>query len=358
MINLSVVVPTYNEAENISSLIEGLQEVLCSLRYEIIIVDDNSPDGTANIVQELASKFKGITCIKRIDKRGLSSAVIEGIGKARGEYIVVMDADLQHDHRIIPQMLRRCQKEELDLVVGSRYIEGGELGQFGRVRSFISGFATTVANSVVGLKLKDPLSGFFLLRKSYIVPNVDKLSGKGFKILLDIILSSTKPPKVVEIPFVFGVRTGGKSKLSPLVAMEFFILLFEKRFKIRLPLDLVSYMLVGLSGVIVHLVLLSILISIVHLAFPTAQFFAALGAIASNFFLNNKFTFFQTARYGRRMFRALLHFYVLCLVGLMINLMISSNLYAAGFPWPLAGFIGTIISAFWNYLSAKLIVWR
>lgn len=356
--DISIIIPTFNEAENIPILINRLQEVLLRMDYEVIVVDDNSPDGTAAVVKDLAKGAKNISCIERVGRKGLSSAVIEGIRSSKGEFLVIMDADLQHDERIIPEMFNVCSRDTLDLVVGSRYAAGGDVGQFGKFRSRISSMATALSSKVIGVKIKDPLSGFFIVRKSFVLPLLEKLSGKGFKILLDIVLTAEKAPKIEEVPFVFGVRNAGKSKLSPVVALEFLILLIEKKFLIPLPLDFVSYMLVGLFGVLVHLAVLSLSLWVFALEFGPAQFFATLSAIASNFFLNNRYTFFQKSIVGRKMIRALFHFYFLCLIGLMINLAISSNIYAYGWPWYLAGFVGTLISAFWNYMSSKLVVWR
>lgn len=355
---LSIVIPTFNEAGNISVLINRLKELLSALDLEIIVVDDNSPDGTSAIVKDLANKDCNIRCIERFGKRGLSSAVIEGIKESEGDYVVIMDADLQHDERIIPEMLQICRENNLDLVVGSRYQDGGGIGQFSKLRSKISSFATLLAGKTTRLNVKDPLSGFFLVKKSFLLPFLNRLSGKGFKILLDILLTSDTPPKISEVPFIFGKRNSGKSKLNPVVALEYLVLLTEKRYLVSLPLDFVSYMLVGLFGVFIHIFMLCLMHWGLNFAFALSQSVATLCAIGSNFFFNNKFTFFQNSREGTSVFTALFFFYILCLLGLFINLSISTNLFSHGFPWYVSGAIGMLISAVWNYMSSKLVVWR
>lgn len=353
---LSIVVPTYNESENILILIEKLTEVQTGVASEIIVVDDNSPDGTALLVERLNQS--NVRTIIRQGKRGLSSAVIEGIEQAKGEYVLVMDADLQHDEGIILQMLALLENQNLDIVVGSRYIDGGGVGEFSKLRSKVSKLATSLANKFIGLEIQDPLSGFFIVKRSYVLPILDSLSGKGFKILLDIILSSKSAPKIGEVPYVFKTRLAGKSKLNSVIVLEYLVLLLEKRFSFSVPLDFVSYMLVGLFGVFVHLAVLYGALLIFGFNFISAQLLATLAAMANNFLLNNKYTFFQSSHDGKFILIAAIKFYLLCSIGLLINLSISTNLFSYGIPWYVAGFMGTIISAIWNYMSSKLVVWR
>lgn len=225
---LTIVIPTYNERENIGPLIQSLDKVLKDCLWEVIFVDDNSPDGTAQLIQSVGQKDIRIRCLHRKERSGLSSACIDGIRESRTPYIAVMDADMQHDEHILPNMLNCLKDEQLDLVVGSRYVEGGGLGRLSGLRSLISRSATKFGQIATGIPLKDPMSGYFLLTREFFDKAFPRLNGKGFKILLDIYLSAPAPVRFKEFPYEFRPRKEGKSKLGAGVVWDYFHLIIDK----------------------------------------------------------------------------------------------------------------------------------
>src|SRR5256885_6223717 len=184
---LSVIVPTFNERDNVATLFRRLEAALAGVNWEVIFVDDNSPDGTWDVVRALARQDPRVRCIRRIGRRGLSGACIEGILASSAPYAAVIDADLQHDERQLPKMLALLQGGEADLVVGSRYIAGGSAESFNKQRAGISALATEVAKRVLRVKIADPMSGFFMIRRDRFEQLAPELSTQGFKILLDIV---------------------------------------------------------------------------------------------------------------------------------------------------------------------------
>jgi dolichol-phosphate mannosyltransferase len=216
---LSIVSPTYNEADNLEPLVKELAAALAGSDYEIVIVDDDSPDLTWKRAEELARCFPQVRSLRRTQNRGLSSAVIEGFNVARGEMVACMDADLQHDPVILPWMLKELD-QGADLVVGSRYVEGGGTGEWSWQRWISSWAATKLARILLHVNLKDPMSGFFLMRRSDFLKVRDRLDAKGFKILLEIV-ARLQPKRIVEVPYTFRNRRVGKSKLSRTVVLQY-----------------------------------------------------------------------------------------------------------------------------------------
>ena len=204
---LSVIVPTYNESENVPLLVAKLGVALAGIDWEVIFVDDDSRDGTAKVARGLAQGSGGkVRVVQRIGRRGLSSACVEGALASSAPYIAVMDGDLQHDERLLPRMLEALKKDGNEIVVGSRFVPGGDVGEFAANRIKISKAGAQLARLVVKQDLSDPMSGFFMLRRDVFERVVRRLSAKGFKILLDIFASSPTPLKAVELPFTFGSR--------------------------------------------------------------------------------------------------------------------------------------------------------
>src|SRR6201987_671613 len=218
---LSVVVPTFNERDNVPKLYRKLEATLGGVAWEVVFVDDNSPDGTWEVVRDLAQQDGRFRLIRRIGRRGLSGACIEGILASSAPYAAVMDADLQHDETQLPKMLSVLQQGDADLVVGSRYIEGGSADSFDWHRAGASVLATEVAKRVLGIRIADPMSGFFMVRRDRFEELAPKLSTQGFKILLDIVATAHGELKTVEGPFSFGARLHGESKLDSMVALDF-----------------------------------------------------------------------------------------------------------------------------------------
>ena len=206
---LSVVVPTFNERDNVTVLYRRLEATLAGIAWEVVFVDDNSPDGTWDVVRGLARQDTRVRCIRRIGRRGLSGACIEGILASSAPCAAVIDADLQHDETQLPKMLALLKSGDLDLVVGSRYIEGGSADSFDRKRAGFSALATEVAKRVLRVKIADPMSGFFMIRRECFEQVAPQLSTQGFKILLDIVATARGNLRAVEIPYTFGSRLHG-----------------------------------------------------------------------------------------------------------------------------------------------------
>ncbi len=216
---LTIVAPTYNEAENLVQLVDEVGKALVGVDYELMIADDDSPDLTWARAEEIGKQNPRVRCLRRVENRGLGHAVIDGFTHAAGEVLACMDADLQHDPAILPQMLHELEAGS-DLVVGSRYVSGGGTGEWNRLRRLESWLATKLAQVVLGVKLKDPMSGYFMLRRRDFESVCARLNGDGFKILLEIV-ARLKPRQVTEIPYIFRARTAGESKLSSRVVVAY-----------------------------------------------------------------------------------------------------------------------------------------
>jgi len=218
---LSVVIPTFNERQNIREIVSRLDRTLAGIAWEAIFVDDNSPDGTAVEVKNVAADDRRIRCLKRLGRRGLAGACIEGMLASSAPYVAVMDADLQHDERILPDMLAALSTDKADLVVGSRYVSGGSADGLAPSRAKISRTATGLARKMLGVDISDPMSGFFMLRRDKLDNIADQLSTIGFKILLDILMTDQEHLRVIEIPYEFRERAFGESKFDAQVGLEF-----------------------------------------------------------------------------------------------------------------------------------------
>src|SRR5512141_2089408 len=288
---LSVVVPTFNERDNVTTLFRRLEAALAGKAWEVIFVDDNSPDATWRVVRALAREDSRVRCIRRIGRRGLSGACIEGILASSAPCAAVIDADLQHDETQLPKMLALLQGGEFDLVVGSRYIEGGSADSFNRQRAGASQFATEVARRVLRVRIADPMSGFFMIRRDRFEQLAPQLSTQGFKILLDIVATARGELRIREIPYTFGSRLHGESKLDSMVALDFLGLVLAKLTHDVVSLRFLLFAMVGSIGLLVHFAALFVALEAFDLPFPNAQGAAALSAMTSNFILNNFLTY-------------------------------------------------------------------
>jgi dolichol-phosphate mannosyltransferase len=356
---LTVVVPCYNERPNVAPLIARLDATLHGIAWEVVYVDDNSPDGTAAEVRRIAQTDPRVRCIRRIGRRGLASAVIEGALSSSAQFVAVIDGDLQHDETKLPDMLAALRTGQYDLAVGSRHIEGGDAaGLANRWRQILSDGGIRLAQAFLPVRLTDPMSGFFMLPRPLFETLAANLTGQGFKILLDLALSSPAPLRVVEIPCVFHERVAGESKLDALVLMQFAGLLLDKVFGGLLPLRFISFGLVGAVGVLVHLVVLTLVLKFVGLQFETAQAIATVVAMVFNFQLNNDITYRDQRLRGPRLWRGLLLFIVVCGFGAVANIGIANTLYETHTNWSIAGAIGAVIGVVWNYAVSATLVWR
>jgi dolichol-phosphate mannosyltransferase len=355
---LSVVVPTFNERDNVAKLFRRLEEALAATAWEVIFVDDNSPDGTWDVVRDLARQDGRVRCIRRIGRRGLSGACIEGILASSAPCAAVIDADLQHDETQLPKMLSLLQGGDFDLVVGSRYIEGGSADGFNRQRAGGSAFATEIARRMLKVKVADPMSGFFMIRRDRFEQLAPQLSTQGFKILLDVIATARGTLRVKEIPYRFGSRQHGESKLDSMVVLDFLGLVLAKLTNDAVSLRFLLFAMVGSIGVVVHFAGLYLALSGFDLPFAAAQGFGAFSAMTSNFLLNNFLTYRDQRLKGWAILPGLVLFYLVCSVGLAANVGVAFSVYSERPIWWLAGAAGALMGVVWNYAMSGLLVWR
>jgi dolichol-phosphate mannosyltransferase len=356
---LSVIVPSYNERPNVAPMIEKLDAALRGIDWEVIYVDDNSPDGTAAEVRRIAGMDPRVRCIRRVGRRGLASAVIEGALSSSATYVAVIDGDLQQDETRLPVMLAELRSGQYDLAVASRYVEGGNTeGLATQWRHLLSDGGIWLAHQVLPVKLADPMSGFFMLPRTLFEQLAPQLTGQGFKILLDLVLSAPVPLRVKEVPAGFHERVAGESKLDALVVLQFGGLLLDKTFAGYLPLRFASFAAVGAVGVMVHLSVLVVLRDLTLLNFGGEQTIATLVAMVFNFELNNAVTYADQRLRGPRLWRGLLLFMAVCGVGAVANIGIARALYNSNTTWSVAGSMGAIIGVVWNYAVSATLVWR
>jgi dolichol-phosphate mannosyltransferase len=356
---LSVIVPSYNERPNVAPMIAKLDAALAGIAWEVIYVDDNSPDGTTQEVRRIAQQDRRVRCIRRVGRRGLASAVIEGALSSSADYIAVIDGDLQHDETRLPVMLTALQSGGYDLAVASRYVAGGDSsGLSSRWRHMLSDGGIFLAQAFLPVRLTDPMSGFFMLPRPLFEELARGLNGQGFKILLDLVLSAHAPLRVLEVPARFRQRTAGESKMDALVMIQFAGLLVDKVFGGLLPLRFFSFALVGALGVVVHLCALAVLRESTLLGFETEQTMATVVAMVFNFQLNNVITYRDQRLKGPRLWRGLLLFMLVCGFGAIANVGIAQVLYERHTTWTVAGGIGAMIGVVWNYAVSSTLVWR
>lgn len=360
---LSVIVPTFNERDNIGPLVDKLAVALEGIAYEIIVVDDDSPDGTAEAVKALAATHPELRCLHRVGRRGLSSACIEGMGASAARYVAVIDADHQHDETILPAMLERL-RHGADIAVGTRYGgEGSSQAGFTASRQAASTVATRLAGLLTGRQLTDPMSGFFMLPRALFTALAPRLSREGFKILLDIIVAARKPlgrqPEIAEIPYDFRARHAGESKMSALIGVQFLGLIVSRLSMGILPATFLLFSLVGATGVIVHMSVLTFAFETLNFNFANAQLVATLIAMTTNFLLNNELTYADKKLRGRSFWLGLLSFYIVCSFGTLANVSVASIIYESHLMnFFLAGVSGAVMSVVFNYAVTRVFTWR
>ena len=353
---LTVVVPTFNEAENLVPLVERVSEAMAGVAWEILFVDDDSADGTSAIAKTLAASDPRIRCIRRVGRRGLAGAVVEGALASAAPWIAVIDGDLQHDETLLPQMLGVLRRGEIDVVIGSRYLPSGlkVVAALRGRRRWGSRLANWLGQKVLAVELTDPVSGFFMMRRELIERVAGKLSPGGFKVLFDILASQPQPPRCVELPYEFRPRHAGHSKLDHGVVAHFLSLLASKVTGEVLSPRAIMFGLVGASGVAVHVAVLRLAL---QLGFGRAQFLAAAVAMTSNYLINNTVTYRDRRKRGWGLVLGYLKFCALCSVGLAANVAVASLMQERLGVWWAAGLTGAAVGAAWNYLTTTLAVW-
>jgi dolichol-phosphate mannosyltransferase len=355
---LSIIVPTFNERENVPVLVERLRDVLRNQNWEVIFVDDSSPDVTADVVRAIAQQDSRVRCVQRIGRRGLSSACIEGMLASSATYLAIMDADLQHDESLLARMLTALKSEDLDAVVGSRYVDGGGIGNWNKPRLSISRFATRLSRLVVKATLSDPMSGFFMIQRRTLNGAVQNLSAIGSKILVDLFASSPRALRFRELPYEFRARQAGESKLDTQVVWDYVMLLLDKLVGKYVPVRFLSFALIGGSGVFVHLAIVAVLFRGLDTSFVASQSAATLVAMVYNFALNNLLTYRDRRLRGWRWVGGLISFVFACSVGAFANVGVSAYVFAQNSKWALAALAGVLVSAVWNYAVTAVYTWN
>jgi dolichol-phosphate mannosyltransferase len=355
--SLTVVVPCFNERDNVGPMVAALDRALAGQAWEVVFVDDDSPDGTAAAARALAQTDPRVRCIRRVGRRGLSSAVIEGALSSSADYVAVIDGDMQHDETRLPLMMAALAGGA-DLAVGSRHVEGGDnTGLASPMRERLSNAGIRIARAVTRTNLSDPMSGFFMLRRSRFEALAARLTGQGFKILLDLVLASPVPLKIVEIPYKFRPRAAGESKLDALVLAQFAGLLIDKALRGTVPLRFITFALVGAFGVLINLAVLE-LARAAGMEFSGAQTLGTIIAMVANFWLNNQLTYRAQRLKGQRIWRGLVLFLLVCGLGAIANIGIARALYAENGSDIFSGAAGAAVGVVWNYAVSATLVWR
>ena len=367
-LQLAIVLPTFNERGNLRSLVDLLDAALGDVAWEAIVVDDNSPDGTADEARAISLSDPRVRVIQRIGRRGLASAAIEGMCATAAPVVAVMDADHQHDPALLPQMLDAVQSGDYDLSYASRFAEGARTAAWGRPdRVKASGFANSLARKVTGVELSDPMSGYFMLRADILRADAHRLSGVGFKILLDILATVDQPLRVKEFPLHFAARAQGESKLDRTVVFEFLVGLYDKWLGRIIPTRFALFGTIGAAGVVVHMAVLASFLGLFArplvfggwiTAFDIGQTVAALVAMSFNFALNNTLTYADKRLVGfTQLAKGWARFALTCSVGLLANVGVAGLLLRFGFhPYP-AAIIGIAVGSVWNFALSSRFVW-
>ena len=360
LLELAVVIPVFDERDNVATMVARLDAALAGRRWEAIFVDDDSPDGTADAIRDLARVDTRLRVIQRIGRRGLSSACIEGMCATAAPLVAVIDGDGQHDETILPKMLDAFAADaRLDVAIGSRFVDGGGTGEWDKDRVAKSAFATKLSRRVLEADLSDPMSGFFMARTDVVRSLVPGLSGIGFKILLDIMTAAPRPLHFVEIPYVFRTRSEGESKLDHVVAMEYLIALYDRMFGRIVPVRFALFSAIGGLGVGVHMAILSLVYVALGASFITGSIVATLGALTFNFFLNNALTYRDRRLKGpRALLLGWLSFALVCGVGLIANVGVAAYLHELQAAyWALSAIAGILVGAVWNFALSSRFTW-
>ncbi|HUG97812.1 MAG TPA: glycosyltransferase family 2 protein [Gammaproteobacteria bacterium] len=356
MPELTVVVPAFRERENIPALLCALEQALEGRDWETIVVVDDALDGSEQLVRERAQHDPRVRCIHRIGRRGLASACIEGMLASSAPFLAVIDADLQHDETLVPGLVDTARQTGADIVVASRYMEGASAGDLAPHRVRISRLASALSR-VLCKGLTDPMSGFFVVRRSFLERVVRRLYGRGFKILLDLIAAARGEVRLVELPYRMRSRQHGESKLGARVIAEFFMLILYHLTGRLLPARFFLFGAVGATGVAVHVAVLTVAFGATEGRFLASQALATLVAMTSNFFLNNMFTYSDQRLRGTGLWRGLVSFYVACGIGALINIAVAQWLFSQSVVYWAAGLAGASIAAVWNFFTTASITW-
>jgi dolichol-phosphate mannosyltransferase len=341
---LTVVVPTYEERDNIEVLIERLRVALGGISWRVIVVDDDSPDGTADAVKRLAAFDDRVQCLRRVGRRGLSGAVIEGILASASPFVAVIDGDLQHDETRLPLLLGPL-RSGADVAVGTRFASADGLATgLSPIRLIGSRTATWAAKRVLRADISDPVSGFFAVRREIVEQVAPRLSQRGFKILFDIIASQPGPPRIAETSYAFAERVAGVSKLDSRIVFDYAALLLAKATRDAVPARAILFAGIATIGVAGHLAVLAGLLSL-GLGFVIAQSLAAATIVFAAFVVDAAiFGRGKTMRVGQLAGGAASAF-----VGGLANVAVADVAHGQGARWWAAGAAGAVMGAVWTY---------
>ncbi len=355
---VSVIVPTYNEAANVEPLIQGLSDALDGIEHEIIIVDDDSPDGTWQRVEELRRQWPRVRLIRRTSERGLSSAVVTGMAAATGSVLAVIDADGQHDEQMLPKLIAPILDGTADVSVGSRDAPGGSYGDWSPGRRAASWLGAEVAKRVVGVDVSDPMSGYFAVSRDRYEAVETEVNPRGFKILLEFVARGPTP-QIAAVGYSFGQRTAGATKLGLRVIFEFVLAMIDLFAGRVVSSTLMAYMMVGASGLAVRLAALAVFDAA---GVASASLVALQLSIVWNFWANNQFTFRPFARRRLHLVSGLILFEIISLQGWAVALswsrLVDVQLDNAGPPSWLGLLSGMTIATVFNYHLNRSITWR
>ena len=362
-VDVSLVIPTYNERDNIGLLIQDVCTVLKETRYsfEILVVDDDSPDGTWQVVQEMMRGYPELRVLRRTHERGLARAVLRGWQEAQGEILAVMDGDLQHPPETLALLIDALEKQGGDIAVASRHVRGGGVSEWNMLRRGSSWGATLVASWMLPGTLatvRDPMSGYFAIRRSVIEDCT--LKPEGYKILLEV-LGRGSYRAVVEVPYIFIERQQGQSKLGLRQYREFVTHLLRLAWETRELQRFVNYCLVGATGIIINMGVLAILAG-AGMAYLQAGILAVETSIGTNFLLNEFWSFADHARRHSGAIPRLLRFLkfnFFCAGGAALSLLMFWFLTDyVGFHYLLSNLIGITIATAWNYGMNANLTWE
>lgn len=358
MFELSIIVPTFNEVGNVRPLYDAISNALEGISWEIIYVDDDSTDGTLNVLEELCQEKNNARRIHRLSRRGLSSACVEGFQASVSKYIAVIDGDLQHDETKLPVMLENLKSGKYDMALGSRYVADGGFGAWDQNRIKASQFATKISKLITKQTISDPMSGFFMMTRDAFKKSARKLSLRGYKILLDIVTSFPGTLRIKDVAYEFRVRQHGESKLDSMIMMEFIMMIIEKITRGYIPARFVLFSAVGASGVLVHLSILNLLLNVMGMTFTFSQTAATFSAMTTNFFINNWLTYYDKRLKGIKMITGLFTFYAVCSLGSIANIGVASFVFEQNYTWIISGIAGAMIGTVWNYAATSFLSWR
>jgi len=357
-VELSVIVPTYNERGNVAPLVTRLEATLAGVAWEAVFVDDDSPDGTAREVKTIAARDPRVRCLRRVNRRGLAGACIEGILGSSAPYVAVIDADLQHDETLLPRMLDSLKSGRSDLVVATRFGAGGSAQAMSPTRESGSRLARRLAWMLGGVALSDPMSGFFAIRRDRFEPLAASLSPDGFKILLDIVTRARGTLRVAEEPYSFGSRVYGKSKLDARVVLEYLGLLLSRASRDAVTPRFLSHALVGVVGLVVQLVAMRVGLAL-GLAFIQAYALGAVVALGASFVVTNLLLTHSDRRLrGVSVIPGLLVFGVTSAFGLVAGIGMAAWLYTLRPVWWLAGAVGSVVGTVCSHATSPRLSWH